>query len=378
MDATVRSEMARLQAEFRRRGFYRPATARILLEWTYNLTLAFVGLAGCAYFQSWWLKAASLLLSTLGMTGISTGAHTAAHGAALPWRPANSCFAYLGYPFLLMVSVDFWRHKHNHVHHTNPNVIGVDDDCDLMPYFAMNEAEVRSAGPVGGFYYRHVQGWIFPLAVTLNGFNVQRASWAHLVGRLLDRRTRRPAQWIDLLTLLAHVGVWIVVPCLLWSVADGLLLYFLRIGLVGHAMFFAFAPAHYPAEADLVDAPTAERDALMRQTQTTLDFRTGLIGRLACNGVEFQIEHHLFPGICHVYYPQAAPLVREFCRRNGYPYRCLGWGEASLKSYAALFRPRPILALATALERPSEPSAEAPVPAGAAVCDCRRDRTARA
>jgi len=356
MDARIRGELLELQVEFRRRGFYRPATVRILLEWAYNLTMTFGGLMAWWLFDSWWLKGAGLLVSTLGLTGITTSAHTAAHGTALPWQPANTVLAYFGYPFMVMMSAHFWRHKHNVVHHPAPNVVGVDDDCDLMPFFAMNESNVRSAGRVMGFYYRRIQGWVFPLALTLNGFNVQRVSWVYLVKQLLDSERRRPAHWLDLVTLLAHVGVFIVVPCLLLSVAEGLLLNFLRIATMGHFMFFAFAPAHFPAEAELTEIERGEDDPVMRQTQGTVNFRTGLIGGRACNGVGYQIEHHLFPGICHVHYPRVAPLVREFCERNGYPYRTLGWGEATVKSYAALFWPRAIHRIAARQQRRVAPA----------------------
>lgn len=347
----MRGEIVVMQSEFRRRGFFRPATTRILAEWLYNLALTLGGLGIWLLFEPWWIKGAGLLISTLGLTGIMTCTHTAAHGTALPWQWANSALAYFGNPFMAMVSADYWRHKHNVVHHPNPNVVGVDNDCDLMPFFALNESEVLGASPVMAFYYRHVQGWVFPLAVTLNGFNVQRASWVHLVGRLLDHRTRRPEHLLDMCVMLGHVGVWIILPCMFLSVAEGLLLYFLRIGAAGHFMFCAFAPAHFPAEASLLEVAAAERDVAMGQTQTTLNFRTGLIGGLMCNGVQHQIEHHLFPHLCHVYYPKIAPLVKDLCYRNGYPYRTLGWSEAILKSYAALFRLKGILGLAT----PNEP-----------------------
>ena len=341
-DNPIRDDLAALQAELRGLGFYRPPSIRIMLEWAYNLALALGGLAGWWLFQCRWSACAALLISTLGMGGISTLAHTAAHGAALPWRRANTLLAYLGFPFMLMISINYWRYKHNGVHHPNPNVIGVDEDCDLMPIFALSEADVLSAGSARRFYYRHVQGWVFPFALTLNVFNVQRKSWAYLIARLANARMRQPADWLDFISLLAHIGVWIVVPCLALSPTQGMLLYFLRIGMLGHFAFFVLAPAHFPAEADLVETPATEHDFVMRQLQGTLNFRTGLVGRLACNGLEFQIEHHLFPNICHVYYPRVAPLMREFCRRNGYPYRCFRWSEAILKSYAAIFRPRPI------------------------------------
>jgi len=129
----------------------------------------------------------------------------------------------------------------------------------------------------------------------------------------------------------------------LLSPLEGLLLYLLRIGLLGHFAFFILAPAHFPNEADLVGATIENPDFVMRQLQGTINFRTGsLIGRLACNGLEYQIEHHLFPNICHVHYPLVAPLLHEFCLRNGYPYRSLSWGEGILKSYVSIFRPRPV------------------------------------
>jgi linoleoyl-CoA desaturase len=359
MDGRIRSELLDLQIEFRRRGFYRPATLRILLEWVYNLALTFGGLVVWWLPGSWWLKGIGLLVSTLGLTGVTTSAHTAAHGAALPWQTANRVLTYIGYPFMVMMSAHFWRHKHNIVHHPAPNVVGIDDDCDLMPLFAMSEPDVRSAGRVMSFYYRRVQGWVFPFALTLNGFNVQRVSWLYLAKQLVDSERRRPAHWVDLATLLAHVGVFIVAPCVLWSVGEGLLLYFLRIAAMGHFMFFTFAPAHFPAEAEFTESEAGVDDPVMRQTQGTVNFRTGLIGGLACNGVQYQIEHHLFPGICHVHYWRVAPLVRDFCERSGYPYRTLGWGEATLKSYAALFRPRPIHRIATRGQRSSAPTLRA-------------------
>jgi linoleoyl-CoA desaturase len=334
-------DLASLRREFRRLGFYKPAPLLVSLQWAYNFMLFLAGMLGWWLFETWWLAGIGILVSTLGMSGIGTLAHSAAHGAAFAGRRSNAFLAYFGFPFMLMVSLSYWRCKHHGQHHPNPNVVGVDDDCDLMPFFAMAEEDVLSAGKIGRFYYRHVQGWIFPLAVTFNVINMQRASWASVIARMRKDRFDQPDDWLDLISLAAHVGVWILGPCILLSPIEGLLLYFLRIGLLGHFAFFILAPAHFPNEADLIMVTTDSRNFVMRQLQGTLNFRPGgLIGRLACNGLEYQIEHHLFPNICHVYYPLIAPLLREFCLRNGYPYRSLSWGEGILKSYAAIFRPR--------------------------------------
>ena len=60
--------------------------------------------------------------------------------------------------------------------------------------------------------------------------------------------------------------------------------------------------------------------------------------------MQYQIEHHLFPGVPHVYYPKLSPLVRRFCEENGYPYRTLGWAEAIWKSLIIFRNPKKVAA----------------------------------
>ncbi|MBI4481654.1 MAG: hypothetical protein HY652_02065 [Acidobacteria bacterium] len=52
------------------------------------------------------------------------------------------------------------------------------------------------------------------------------------------------------------------------------------------------------------------------------------------------MKHHLFPGFSHVYYPRMSPLVEEFCRTHGYPYRRLCWGEAVVEAFLAFRTPK--------------------------------------
>jgi hypothetical protein len=75
----------------------------------------------------------------------------------------------------------------------------------------------------------------------------------------------------------------------------------------------------------------------------TLNFRTSWLGRFLCSGLEFQIEHHLFPSASHVHLRRMSPLVRAFCEEHGLPHRTLGWGEAVWKSYLVFLRPKPVL-----------------------------------
>jgi fatty acid desaturase len=116
----------------------------------------------------------------------------------------------------------------------------------------------------------------------------------------------------------------------------------LRMMLGGYAMFAAFAPAHFPAEAIFVKEDGQELGLLSRHLYTTVNFRTGPLGTLVCSGVQYQIEHHLLPDANQHHHARVSQIVEEFCRRHGYPYRTLGWWEAIVKSVLALRTLKPV------------------------------------
>ena len=146
-----------------------------------------------------------------------------------------------------------------------------------------------------------------------------------------------------------HYACWIILPMLFFSPLNGLGFYALRIAFMGYAMFAVFAPGHFPAEAACLDAAEERTDFIALQTSASVNFRTGIIGRFFCGGLEYQIEHHLFPHVAHIYYPKMSPLVEEFCRQYGYPYRTLTWRQAIWKSLAVFRTPKRIETAAEAL-----------------------------
>jgi fatty acid desaturase len=178
---------------------------------------------------------------------------------------------------------------------------------------------------------------VFPIAIAANGFNMQALGW-RFVSRALARPDRRLEHVLDLGSLLMHYAVFVALPMLWFAPADVLLVYVLRIALVGYAMFAILAPGHYPAEALRVHAGVPI-DALALQTGATINFRTGRLGRLVCSGLEYQIEHHLFPDVSHVYLPAVSVAVRDLCVRRGLPYRCYSWPVAIWKSWKIVFQP---------------------------------------
>ena len=150
--------------------------------------------------------------------------------------------------------------------------------------------------------------------------------WA--AGQIGGRQFARPEGW-DLAVFLGGKTLFfslaLAVPLLmhpLWAV----LLFYLTASLVqGVALSVVFQLAHCVEEAAFPlpqqDTGRMETGWAVHQVETTVDFaRRNRLLSWFIGGLNFQIEHHLFPRICHVHYPALAPLVEETCREFGLKY----------------------------------------------------------
>jgi fatty acid desaturase len=342
MSREANQDFARLRQEVHRLGFGRKTTAVILAECVSFVLLTLVGVGLVIVSPDLIVKAIGMILVTYGCMGLSTNGHTASHHAisSKPW--VNEFIMYFDFAFFLGVSGNYWRHKHVVVHHPHPNVIGIDDDADLAPVFTLNERDLRNATGLKKWWYDH-QGYFFPIVLLGNSFGVAFKGWRFLIRELRDDKRRNWLSWVDLACVSAHWVVWTIIPMYFFGFANVALFFLVQMLMMSYVMFILFAPAHYPEEAIQVASEATRDNYLMLQTSTAVNFETGPIGRLLCGGVDYQIEHHLFPWISPRHYPALSPMLREFCDKHGYPYRSQGWGIAILKSCRTLFRPKVIL-----------------------------------
>jgi linoleoyl-CoA desaturase len=341
---TTLAAVTELRREFVRRGWNKKATNRIVFELAIHVGLAMAGAGIFIICNNPVLRIAGILISSYGCMGVGTNTHTSTHYGTSDKRWVNEALSYFGYPLFLGLSATYWWYKHVVLHHPSPNVVGVDSDADLLPWFAITADEVYSSSGLRRFYYERLQFWLFPLALALNCFSIQRSGWAYLLGMLCNSKRRKFVHWIDLSALVLHYVVWIGVPLLFWPLSAVAVFYFLRTILLGYAMYAVLAPGHFPAEAQRIsDEARRDADFFAIQTAGTVSFRTGLIGGFLCSGLEYQVEHHLFPNISHVHYPQISLAVKKLCAEYGLPYHSYSWAVALWKSWAVLRVPQQVL-----------------------------------
>jgi len=341
---TTLAAVAELRREFRRRGWDKKATTRIVFELLIHVAIAMAGVAIFMTCHNPVVRVLGIFVSSFGCMGVGTNTHTSTHYGTSDKRWVNEALSYFGYPMFLGLSATYWWHKHIVLHHPSPNVVGVDSDADLLPWFAITAGEVHATSGFRRFYYERLQFWLFPLALALNCLSIQRAGWAYLMRMLCHSKRRKPAHWIDLSALLLHYIGWIGLPLLFWPLPAVAVFYFLRTILLGYAMYAVLAPGHFPAEAlRTTDEARRGADFFAIQTAGTVSFRTGLLGGFLCSGLEYQVEHHLFPNISHVYYPQISLAVQRLCAERGLPYHSYSWAMALWKSWAVLRFPQHVV-----------------------------------
>ena len=171
--------LAELRAQIRREALDRQTPVLGLAILAFHLGIMLGGIAVFVAGDVLWLRVIALLISTYGALGIGMTGHNASHYGVTGWKRVDRALTYLTMTVLNGISATYWRHKHIRLHHSAPNNIGHDTDIDLLPFFALNEDEVRAARGWRRQLYR-VQHWVFPFAIGVNMMNLQIAGLFHI------------------------------------------------------------------------------------------------------------------------------------------------------------------------------------------------------
>jgi fatty acid desaturase len=256
-----------------------------------------------------WLQL--LMAAALGIvfTQIAFIGHEASHRAILVSGPANDRIGRFLSTVLVGISHQWWMNKHSR-HHANPNTMGKDPDIASDTIRFTEQDAATATGLVRQIVKR--QGWLFFPLLTLEGVNLHYRS----VASLITSGTRKQ-KWTELPGIALHFGLYLV-P-LFWFLPLGMAFAFLGIQMAvfGVYMGASFAPNH---KGMMIIPEGTKVDFLSRQVLTSRNVSGGWPMSILLGGLNYQIEHHLFPNMARTHLPRAREIVREYCAEEDLEY----------------------------------------------------------
>jgi len=317
-EAARGTDYARLSRLVRQAGLLNMRTGHY--AWRITITVVLL-LGGWAAFllvgDSWWQLAVAAYLAVM-FTQLAFLGHDAGHRQITRSRRISYILGILLGNLGIGLSYGWWVSKHSR-HHLNPNTEGADPDI-MMKALAMTPSQASTSRGLSQVIYRCQAYLFFPMLLG-------EAASLHVasVKALVDRSGRRQPAEVVLLGL--HFAGYLAIVFAVLSPLKAIIFILVQQGLFGFYMGASFAPNH---KGMPILQPEDEHDFLRRQVLTSRNVRGGWFTDLALGGLNYQIEHHLFPSMPRPSLRRSQALIREFCRNEGLPY-C----EASLVgSYA--------------------------------------------
>lgn len=285
----------------RRKVYY---WARIVVN---ILLVAAAGVALSLFHNSWWVLLVAVFFAIVSTQLAFTG-HEAGHRQMFKGRRANEIAGYLHGNLMIGLSYDWWVDKHNR-HHRNPNQAELDPDIGTGA-FVFSHEEAAKRGRIGKFAARWQAFFFFPL-LALESLNLQVASIRAVA------KTGARNRGVEAGLLFVHVAGYLTLLLLTMSPVKALAFLVVHQALFGIYLGCSFAPNHKGMRMLSKDE---DMDFLRRQVLTSRNVIGGVPVGMLLGGLNWQIEHHLFPSMPRPNLRRAVPIVREFCAEHGLPY----------------------------------------------------------
>ncbi|WP_257667497.1 fatty acid desaturase family protein [Parapedobacter tibetensis] len=213
-------------------------------------------------------------------------------------------------------TIYFWKQKHNISHHTFTNVDGLDHDIDVK-FMRMHADQPRK-----WFHRFQFTYWFVLYGISYIAWVLYQDFEKYFSGRMGVKADRKPMpireHFIFWLTKLSYIGIYIAVPVMMLGWLPALIGWLIVGTACGFCLAVVFQLAHVVESTNFpkpdADTHKIEQEWMVHQLSTTANFATKsktiswLLG-----GLNFQVEHHLFPRISHVHYPAINKLVKETC-----------------------------------------------------------------
>jgi fatty acid desaturase len=304
--STVASDFAVLSRRITEAGLMQRRPAYYLARLS---VVALMYLGGWTAFvfigPSWWQMVTAAFLAVT-FAQLALVAHDLAHRQVFRTKRPSEVAGRLAGNLGIGMSYGWWMDKHTR-HHNNPNHDDLDPDVAPDVLIWATQSALGRRG-LKGFITRHQAALFFPL-LTLLGAALKVSSVKALRNGTVKRRRLESALLV--VHAVGYLGALLIVLSPLQAIA------FLVVhqALFGVYLGMTFAPNHKG-----MPHPTGDEDFLRKQVLTARNVRGGWVTDAALGGLNYQIEHHLFPGMPTPNLRKAQPIVQAYCAEIGVAY----------------------------------------------------------
>ncbi|MBP6455216.1 MAG: acyl-CoA desaturase [Chitinophagaceae bacterium] len=266
-----------------------------------------------------------VLCGVLGLAKASLGfnmMHDAAHGSYSKNKKLNDFCSFLGGDFI-GGSTFLWKIKHNILHHTYTNIDGLDDDIAKYPLFRLSPNLEKK--------WFHKFQWLYSVPM----YMFTSINWTWMSDYFVISKMKINNTDINVMKLRDHFYFWLgklinatiffFIPIFYFGIINTLIGYFTMHAILGLVLALVFQMAHIVehTEFPLPDEKTnkIENEWALHQVLTTANFamKSKLISWYV-GGLNYQIEHHLYPKVAHIHYPKISKIVQDVCKECGVYY----------------------------------------------------------
>jgi len=259
--------------------------------------------------DSWWQLVSAAVLSVL-LTQTAFLGHDAAHRQIFKSGKWNDWVSLIVANLLVGISYGWWQSKHTR-HHASPNQEGSDPDIDLAAIAFTPERAARHTHPLLKWLVAR-QGWFFFPILLLEGVSLHADGVKRVLGRGKVKR-----RWVELTFLVVRLGGIVTLAFLVLTPGQAVAFLAVQLAVFGLYMGASFAPNHIGMP--LVSA-RLKLDFLRRQVLMSRNVSGGRPMAILMGGLNYQIEHHLFPSMPRPHLRRLQPLVVAHCQAMQVPY----------------------------------------------------------
>jgi linoleoyl-CoA desaturase len=264
------------------------------------------------------------LCALLGLTFASIGfnvMHDGAHGSYSSNKRLNDI---MSYSLNMMGCSSFmWKIKHNIVHHSYTNIEGVDDDIAIGPLMRVNEHQKKYwIHRFQHIYWIVLYGLTYFIWIFGNDF---KKYFTGKIGPTPIRKMKLSEHFGFWITKIIYVSLLVVLPAYKHGFMEAIIGYGVVLFVTGLVIAVVFQLAHVVEDTHFPSPdPTTqkiENEWALHQINTTANFAThNKVISWFMGGLNFQVEHHLFPKISHIHYPEISKIVRDTCKEFNVKY----------------------------------------------------------